>query len=105
MHIKTKATNIPMKVKKAVWERDEQRCIICHKSGYGVMPNSHFIPRSKGGLGVEKNIVTMCQNCHYLYDFGLRDVKNQIRHYTREYLRSKYEEWSEEELIYRKGQL
>ena len=66
---RTKATDIPQKVKQAVWERDGGRCVVCGCCR-NVMPNAHFIPRSKGGLGIEENIVTLCTNltenqCHY----------------------------------------
>ena len=74
---RSKACDILQKVKEAVWERDGHRCIICHSRI--AMPNAHFIPRSKGGLGIEENIVTLCTNfseckCHYKFDFGNRKV-------------------------------
>lgn len=50
--LRTKATEIPKKVKEKVEARDNHRCIICgskYASG-----NSHYIRRSKGGLGIEK---------------------------------------------------
>ena len=59
---RSKATDIPQKVKKIVWERDGHRCIFC--GSYYAMPNTHVVPRSKGGLGIEQNIVTACLNCH-----------------------------------------
>jgi 5-methylcytosine-specific restriction endonuclease McrA len=99
---KSKATDIPYKVKEAVWERDNHSCIYCGKTGYGVMPNAHFIPRSKGGLGVEENVVTLCQDCHYNYDFGGKDISNIYRKYIRNYLSEKYEDWREEDLVYEK---
>lgn len=99
---RSKATEISMKVKNVVWERDNHHCIYCGKTGYGVMPNAHFIPRSKGGLGVEENIVTLCQHCHYNYDFGAETTKSTYRHFIRNYLKSKYEGWNEQNLIYSK---
>ena len=65
---RTKATNISPKVKQKVWERDQGRCVICGNN-YNVMPNSHFIRRSQGGLGIEQNVFTACTNftpnkCH-----------------------------------------
>lgn len=32
------------------------------------MPNAHVIPRSKGGLGIEENVITACLNCHHKMD-------------------------------------
>ena len=88
------------KVKKIVWERDNHSCIVCGKTGYGIMPNAHYIPRSKGGLGIEKNIVTLCFGCHYAYDQTTerQDFAEQIK----EYLQNQYENWNEEDLVYRK---
>lgn len=100
---RSKATNIPYKTKEAVWERDNFSCIYCGRTGYGVMPNAHFISRSKGGLGVEENIVTLCQQCHYNYDFGNAEQRSIYRHFIKNYLKSKYEGWNEDDLIYKKG--
>lgn len=104
---RSKATDIPMSVKKKVWERDEHRCVLC--GNYcNVMPNAHFIPRSKGGLGIEENIITLCteltpNKCHRRYDFGTKEEREQIREQLRNYLKSKYENWNEENLYYDKN--
>ena len=96
---RAKACDITKKVKDIVWLRDGGRCIICG-SGWA-MPNSHYIRRSQGGLGIEENIVTMCQRCHRMYDQG--PERKQIAAYTERYLRSKYPNWNPEKLIYKKG--
>ena len=45
---RSKAIDIPMSVKKKVFERDRGRCVVC--GNYcNVMPNAHYIARSKGG--------------------------------------------------------
>ena len=96
---RARACDIPKKVKEIVWERDNHRCIIC---GSGqAMPNSHFIRRSQGGLGIEENIVTMCMRCHSMYDQYID--RAAMESYTENYLRSKYPDWDKENLIYRKG--
>ena len=61
---RSKATDIPQKVKQAVWERDGGRCVICGNT-HNVMPNAHFISRANGGLGIEENVVHLTQN--YIY--------------------------------------
>jgi hypothetical protein len=71
------------------------------------MPNAHFISRSKGGLGIEENIVTLCtgftkNNCHYKYDFGTRQEREEIGGIIEEYLKSKYPNWDKEKLTYRR---
>ncbi|NLE03989.1 MAG: HNH endonuclease [Crenarchaeota archaeon] len=102
---RSKATDISYKTKEIVWERDNYSCIYCGKTGYGVIPNAHFIPRSKGGLGIEQNIVTLCQGCHYKFDFGTQEQRSELRHFTRGYLRGRYVNWKEEDLVYVKGKL
>lgn len=46
-HKQTKATEISQKVKKAVWERDKHRCIVCYKLVQISCANAHFIKRSR----------------------------------------------------------
>ena len=95
---RAKACDISKKVKDIVWERDGHRCIIC--GSYQAMPNSHYIRRSQNGKGIEQNIVTMCQRCHFMYDQG--SDREAIGSYTEKYLRSKYPDWNPEKLVYKK---
>lgn len=103
---RSKATDISMSVKKRVWERDNGCCVVCGNN-YNVMPNAHYISRAKGGLGIEENIVTLCteltsNKCHRKYDFGTLEEQQKIKKIIKDYLNSKYENWNEEKLIYKK---
>lgn len=98
MNKRTKALNIPPKVKKAVFERDGGLCIICHRPGD---PVCHFVPRSHGGLGIEENIVTLCPSCHRTYDQTTQ--RPILRPEIMEYLRKKYPNWDDVNLTYVKG--
>lgn len=103
---RAKATDIPMSVKKKVWERDGGRCVVC-KNCCNVMPNAHYISRQKGGLGIEENIVTLCteltkNKCHRKYDFGTKEERLEIKEKIKSYLQSKYENWDEDKLVYKK---
>lgn len=98
---RTKATDIPQKVKKIVWERDNHCCVICGNN-YNVMPNAHYIPRSKGGLGIEQNVFTACtrltkNDCHYKFDNYNIGKKKVIKHF-----KSIYPDWNENDLYYKK---
>lgn len=95
---RAKACDISQKVKEIVWARDGGRCIIC--GNHKAMPNSHFIRRSQGGLGIEENIVTMCDRCHRMYDQGVDRKAIEAR--TEEYLKSHYPNWDREKLVYKK---
>ena len=97
MHKRTKACAIPMEVKKRVFERDKERCIFCGRPGE---PVAHIIPRSRGGLGVEQNIITACRECHQAMDNGTyRDafLNDAIR-----YIEKVYGEFDREKVTYRK---
>lgn len=98
MHKQTKATSITKSVKYTVFKRDGYRCILCG-SPQG-QPNAHYIPRSQGGLGIEKNIVTLCPDCHREYDQS--DKRSIYGEKIKQYLICQYPEWDEKELIYRK---
>ena len=91
MNKRTKALQIPPKVKARVWERDGQCCVYC--GSQNAAPCAHYIARSHGGLGIEENILTLCQNCHRKYDQSTR--RNEMRIFFRDYLQSKYPEWDE----------
>ena len=96
-----------MSVKKRVWERDNHCCVVCGNN-YNVMPNAHILSRSKGGLGIETNIVTMCTNltenkCHYKYDNGTKEEKNRIFEIIETYMKSIYgNDWCIEDQKYTK---
>lgn len=96
---RAKACDIPKRVKDRVWERDGHKCIICHNRY--AFPNSHFIRRSQGGLGIEENIVTMCLTCHSMYDQYI-DRKN-METYIENYLKNHYPNWDRTKLVYKKG--
>lgn len=98
MHRQTKATDISPAVKTAVWKRDGGRCVLC--GSHMAAPNAHYIARSHGGLGIEQNIVTLCLFCHDRYDNSADRM--HIRTELRSYLKSKYSDWDESKLTYRK---
>ena len=95
---RSKATDISQKVKNAVWERDKHQCIICHSGT--ASPNAHYIPRSAGGLGIEENIVTLCNQCHREYDQSTE--RELIGRRIEAYLKRKYPKWEKENIIYKK---
>lgn len=98
MHRQTKATAIPKDVKKRVYERDGGKCVLCGRNNGE--PNAHFIARSQGGLGVEQNILTLCPECHRMFD--QTDRRKEIRETLKTYLIGKYNDWDETKLIYKK---
>lgn len=95
---RSRACDIPKKVKDKVWERDHNRCIIC--GSFYAKPNAHYIPRSKGGLGIEENIVTLCERCHYDYDHTT--FRKEMGEYIEAYLKRKYPGWEKEKVLYKK---
>ena len=100
MNRRTKMTAIPKSVKEAVYERENHHCVLCGRYADPSWACAHYIRRSQGGLGVEKNIITLCPACHLGFDEG--PERHRIRAFLSEYLSGCYEDWSEDELRYRK---
>ena len=103
MHEKTKACQISRETKEKVYERDDHHCVWCGRWCEVDNACAHFISRARGGLGTEKNILTLCAKCHYEYDNanGTTSRKTKEGHF-RHYLKKKYTDWKEEDLIYDK---
>lgn len=99
-HKLTKATEISMKVKRIVWERDDHKCIFCGQTVPLNCANSHVIKRSQLGMGIPENLVTACVECHDKYDFGTNS--DVMKEKAIEYLKRFYNEWSEEKVKYKK---
>ena len=112
MHRQTKQTAIPASVKRAVALRDcahgPATCIICGAPGG---PWCHVVRRSAGGRGIERNIVTLCNECHYSLDEGLFlgrlkplgfTTQQEVREYVVNYIKGFYPDWTEESVKYKK---
>ena len=97
---RTKALEIPKEVKVDVYKRDRNSCILCGHHAEEEDACAHFIPKSRGGLGIVENVVTLCFDCHHIYDQGLNRKKNEV--YIRNYLNKHYPEFSDADRIYRK---
>ena len=104
MSKRSRACEIPKKVKEKVWLRDDKKCICCKKYVPITCANAHFIKRSQGGLGIEQNIVTLCPRCHYEEDHGLETQRYED--YIERYLKGIYGvNWNKEKLIYSKWEV
>ncbi|MDE6398764.1 MAG: HNH endonuclease [Clostridiales bacterium] len=97
MNERTKACAISKAVKETVYKRDRGRCILCGRPG---LPEAHYIPRSKGGLGIEQNIVTLCRPCHDLMDNTT--ARESLRRRVKEHLDLWYPNFSDTDRIYKK---
>lgn len=96
MSKRSNACDISKKVKEKVLDRDEY-CILCGRPG---LPNSHYIPRSQLGLGIEQNIVTMCSECHDKWHTS--GEQSLMAEKVREYLEKHYPGFSDQDRIYKK---
>lgn len=96
-----KYTDIPKSVKKIVWERDEHKCIFCHRYVSVEYACCHLIPRSAGGLGIPENVFTACENDHREQDNGLHSKEYTEK--AEKHLKSIYGgEWDKSKLVYKK---
>ena len=101
MRAETAATSIPRSVRVAVWLRDGGECIICRRPVPVECACAHIVRRSQGGLGIEKNVVTLCPICHRELDEGKdADVfMAMVLAHIKEY----FPDWKREQCIYHKG--
>ena len=99
--LRTKLTQIPKIVKERVSERDKGCCVLCGRWVGIEYANAHIVPRSRGGLGIERNIITLCQSCHYAFD----QTPNRPKHYQtiEAYIKRHYPDWKREDNIFKKG--
>jgi 5-methylcytosine-specific restriction endonuclease McrA len=95
---RTQALMIHPETRIAVTLRDNGLCLWCGRPG---RPEAHFIPRSQSGLGIEQNILTLCRPCHDRFDFS--PDRERMRIFFMNYLKRKYPNWDEKNLVYRKG--
>lgn len=95
---RTKALAITPAVRGHVMERDEGRCVRCGRTD--VLQCAHYIGRAQSGLGVERNLVMLCADCHMEYDQSA--ARARIREELRDYLRGCYPDWDETTLTYDK---
>lgn len=100
-HKQTKEKEIPKKVKETVWKRDKHKCIFCGKLVDVFYANAHFIPRSAGGLGIEENIFTACEDCHREQDNG-KNTKEYDKKAEKHLKRIYGANWDKSKLIYKK---
>ena len=114
MQKRAKALLIPIEVKKSVAYRDEVNgwpcCFWCGAPAPSSSPlafsNAHYIARSQGGLGIEKNIITLCPICHKTFDQPSTDdqVRTSVlmKEHIGKYLKNHYPNWQEKDLVYKK---
>lgn len=105
----TKARDFDRKTKIAIMVRDSidgwPCCVYCGAAAPSgespVWSNAHFISRAQGGLGIERNGLTLCPICHRSFD--QTTAREDMREFFRGYLKGKYEDWDEESLYYRRN--
>lgn len=62
----------------------------------------HFVPRSKGGLGIPENGAVGCYYHHNLLDNGNKGKREEMLEVFEKYLKSQYPNWDRELLFFRK---
>lgn len=94
----SKACDISPKVRQEVLERDGHQCIICGANNG--LQIAHYISRARLGLGIAKNLATMCVQCHFQMDNG--KYHKELQKAVGEHLKAHYEDWNENDLTYKK---
>lgn len=98
MNARTAALSISPATRMHVSDRDGGRCVLCGAAGG--LQCAHYIGRAQSGLGVERNLVMLCPDCHHAYDQSA--ARGEIRDELRAYLSAHYPDWDEAELTYKK---
>ena len=86
--MKKKYTEFTDKERKAIYERDDYKCVIPNcNNNFGLGIAHVFVSRAKGGKGVRQNGVLLCQHHHHILDNG-HNAKEQekIDGFVRYYL-------------------
>ena len=111
--IRTKALAITRKTKEAVFKRQNGRSIFAPYQNISVEECCcHFVPRSKGGLGIEENIFGCSQEQHRLFDGNIiispgkseeiQRIREKMKNEVVNHLKDNYQDWNEESLIYKR---
>ena len=90
-------------MRREIKERDRNKCIFCSLLGSSGFPPSqiaHYVGRAQGGLGIAKNGAFVCVKHHMELDNGT--YGKDLKEFYRDYLKSRYEDWNEQDLIYNK---
>lgn len=99
---RTKACEIPPKVKENVYLRDGCHCLGCARWVPESKACAHYIARAHGGLGIEENILTLCDDCHNLLDKVPGERSERLRKELHDYLAGHYGEDFEKKCVYDK---
>lgn len=94
----TQATGISAATRQKVFDRDAHRCVLCGRM-QGLQA-AHIVPRSRGGMGREENLATLCWICHSAMDST--SARGEMRDEVIDYVKCFYPEWNENEMIYRR---
>lgn len=106
-----KAHEFTAAARKEIMFRDRNECIFCRKQyrmqgaawlDKEVKSIMHYIPRSKGGLGIPQNGAVGCAYHHDMMDNGNKGNRGEMLGIFRAYLQEHYPEWNEAELVYDK---
>lgn len=112
MSRRSRACEFSAKARREIKERDGG-CIFC-RLGYMPPPEDefylsthtyqimHFIPRSKGGLGIPENGAVGCIWHHDMLDNGSNCLRDDMLVIFEAYLRARHEDWDRKGLIYDK---
>lgn len=106
-----KIREFSLKARKEIADRDNCECIFCkinykmEGAGWLALATKsimHYIPRSKNGKGIPQNGAVGCQWHHEMLDNGNKGNREEMLKIFRDYLKSCYPDWNEQDLVYSK---
>lgn len=111
MQKRARKAEFDQKTRKIIKERDDDQCIFCQMryhmkkakpADLQIKSIMHFIPRSKGGLGIPENGAVGCQYHHDMLDNGNGGYREEMLELFEEYLQSVCDDWDKAKLKYDK---
>ena len=106
-----RAREFSQKTRQSILFRDRGRCIFCEMDYHmekadeyakSLLSIMHYVPRARGGLGIEQNGAIGCEYHHHMMDNGHEGRREEMLERFREYLQEIYPDWDEKELYYHK---
>jgi predicted restriction endonuclease len=108
-----KAREFSKEARQEIMIRDRGTCLFCRMNYHmddssdtwlarNIFDIMHYIPRSQNGLGIAQNGVLGCRYHHEMLDNGNKGRREEMLEIMRGYLKSKYQKWDSEKLVYSK---
>lgn len=85
-------------VLREVLKRDNEKCIVCGEKHN--LQITHYISQTRLGLYIPENLVVLCLKCRL--DCCNAKKHKEHKEFIKNYLKSKYPDWDEKNIVFKK---